>query len=329
MITLDHEAGNAPSGQVWSLLSGLPSRLRAAQGLAFFEAYFDDSSSDIGDERLFIAGYLNTAHNWSYFSDAWDECLREPPAIEYFKMAEARALQGQFRGVTPKDRDAKLRRLSFIVRHFAPLSFEISVSRRAYREHLQDFAPRGLNPHFYCVFGMMSGVSRFLNSRGISTPVRFYFDTQDGVDTDIALFFDHMRSVQPRGVEKIMSGPPIFESDKRLMPLQAADFLAWHVRREHEGGDIDASLFDRLRDEHVVARLGDEVLKSWSEDFGDLPGIQSMQSKGEWQRLRAAVVEAREQGFRPPYGSRWKNFKGGSRDFLKRYKKQLIRWLWR
>ncbi|WP_139784827.1 hypothetical protein [Roseovarius sp. A-2] len=104
--------------------------------MAFFEVYFDDSSSDEGDRRLFIAGYLNSAENWALFSDAWKECLDEKPKLKYLKMSEAKALQGEFRGWSPELRDAKLKRLSFIVRHFSPLSFEFSVSRRAYLEDL-------------------------------------------------------------------------------------------------------------------------------------------------------------------------------------------------
>ncbi|SEP28586.1 hypothetical protein SAMN04490248_1811 [Salinihabitans flavidus] len=240
-------------------------------------------------------------------------------------MSEAKALQGQFLGWRPGDRDAKLNRLSHIVRHFNPLSFEFSISCKAYREELKDFSPRGLNPHFYCVHGILGTVSRFLESRGAIHPVKFIFDSQDGVDADIAIFFEFLRSSLPRGAQKLISGLPAFENDRNLLPLQASDFLAWHIRREHEGTLSDTTIIDRLRTDHVVARLEVSHLKTWRHEFSKMPGLERMQSKSEWQRTRTALVQGKVAGYIPPYGTRWKNFKGKIRDRFKDVKRSFIR----
>lgn len=57
--------------------------------MTVFQAFVDDSASDEGEARLFLAGYINAADKWGLFSDAWQEQLSNPPAIEYFKMSEA------------------------------------------------------------------------------------------------------------------------------------------------------------------------------------------------------------------------------------------------
>ena len=57
------------------------------------QAYVDDSASDQGDQRLFLAGYINAADRWIRSSDAWAEVLRDPPAIGYLKMSEANRFQ--------------------------------------------------------------------------------------------------------------------------------------------------------------------------------------------------------------------------------------------
>ncbi len=324
---LNHHWGNSPSSNIWGLVNGYSPHVRAKKPLAFFEAYFDDSRSNIGEERLFIAGYLNSAEKWALFVDAWQECLDEKPAIAYLKMLQAQALQGEFRGWHPDARDAKLSRLAFIVRHFDPLSFEFSVSCRTYRDTLAHFAPRGLNPHFYCVHGILATVTRFLESRGAVHPVKFFFDEQNGVDTDIALFFDYIRSQLSGGAKDLISGLPTFESDQNLLPLQAADFLAWHVRREDEGSLSDQALINLLRTEHVRAHLDDTHLEAWRAEFEQLPGLDRMQSKGEWHKVRAALVAGKAAGFLPPYGTKWLNFRGGIRDWIKDRKRSIARLL--
>lgn len=79
-------------------------------------------------------------------------------------MADAVTFKGQFRGWREEDRDERLRGLARVIRHFAPTSFEVSVSVSDYRRLVTPVAPRGLgSPHFPCCFGVVSSVSPSAN----------------------------------------------------------------------------------------------------------------------------------------------------------------------
>jgi hypothetical protein len=98
------------------------------------QAFVDDWAAETGDKRLFLAGYIGTAIQWIAFSYsyAWDIELRKSPSINYFKMSEAVALDGQFKDWHASDRDAKVLALARIIRMHAPWFIYCSVSRSEY-----------------------------------------------------------------------------------------------------------------------------------------------------------------------------------------------------
>src|SRR5207245_632978 len=157
------------------------------------------------------------------------------------------------------------------IRHFSPLSFQFSVGRDVYFRELKPVSPRGLgSPHFVGCFHVVSGLAGYAASQGVTTPIEFIFDEQEGVDDDINLFFSHMKKNIPRKARKLIDGVPVFKNDKdkRFLPLQAADMLAWHLRREHEDcvqpNTLPMANSLRADQGHLVAEIGDDVLRRWA-----------------------------------------------------------------
>ncbi len=290
--------------------------------MAFLQAYFDDSASHRGDRRLYVAGYLNTTDKWALFSEAWDEELRVSPSIEYFKMAEAFSFKNQFDGWNKPDRDEKLRGLARVIRHFQPASFEVSVSLADYRELVNPSAPYVLgNPYFTCCFGMVSVVSQYAASRGANIPIEFIFDQQQGVDGDIALLFSHMAQNLPPAAKKLVSGTPTFKDDKLVLPLQAADMLAWHLRRSHETNGKHAGSLDGnslLGKEHAALRFEKNDLARWKEQLAEVPGVSQIQSRQRWRSLKKELGAAIVKGFIPPRGTKWKNLRHNATERISR-----------
>ena len=293
---------------IWAHTAGYTPRLRGDIALAFLRAFVDDSAANTGDQRLFLAGYLNTADNWERFAVAWDEELCTAPSIDYLKMAEAQNLRDQFDGWSQPERDKKLFDLARVICHFKPFSFQFSVNRTQYYELVRPVSPRGFgNPHFIASFGAVSGLARFAASQKIKTPIDFIFDQQDGVDADIGLFFEYMTQQLPRSVRRLITGTPIFRDDKQFLPLQAADMLAWHVRREHEfcTSPETMPMADLLRCEkgHLVSELPKPMMESWSKQTG----LDQYQSRRQWRTVKQDIARLSSIGFIPPYGSRWQN----------------------
>ncbi|MET3896976.1 hypothetical protein ABIB57_000913 [Devosia sp. UYZn731] len=273
-----------------------------------FSAYFDDSGSDSGGRDLVFAGLVNADDAWDQFGLAWSAALSEPPTIGHLKMVEANGLRGQFAGWSRDARDQKLETLANVLHRSRPRwTFDISISRAEYERVVSPTTPRGLStPYFAATFGATSMVARYLASEGISTPVRFVFDEQDGVSADIALFFDYMvENLDP--VSRALIKMPIrYGNDMRDLALQAADMLAWHIRRQSESND-DTAITRRSEyirsDTHIEARVPSYMLDRWGAVFAEaLPILQTLKTKGEWQRFRSIAAQAKLDGFKPPHG---------------------------
>lgn len=274
--------------------------------MAFLQAFTDDSAAQTGDRRLFLAGYLHRADVWASFSDHWQAELKAWPAIEYFKASEANNLSGQFdhkQGWDQAKRNAKLGKLAEIISHCQPLSFEFSINRKIFEEELKPVSPYGLGrPHFQMCFSVVAGIARYAAQEGISTPIEFVFDEQEGVDADIALFFSHMKKNLPVDAQNLIDGDPLFKSDRdnRYVPLQAADLLAWHVRREHETGTALPLLGELLnRNGHLTQEIPDEIVRKWADHHSKLAGTPLLQSKGQWRSLKKEIQRLQEAGIDP------------------------------
>jgi hypothetical protein len=272
--------------------------------LAFLRAFIDDSAAQKGDKRLFYAGYLHRADAWAEFSEVWDRELAAWPRIDYFKGTEANILSGQFQGWERDKRNAKVKKLAQIIRAFKAFPFHFSLNRKLFEEILKPVSPYGLaQPHFTACFHVMSGVVRYAASQGITTPIEFIFDQQDGVDETVRLFFSEMIKSLPLSARNLISDVPWFKSDrdKQFMPLQAADMLAWHVRREHGYPDKPLPLLNELLhgDGYLVSEIPDEMISAWADHHRNQEGVPLIQSNKQWGKFTREVKRLRAAGIDP------------------------------
>jgi len=270
-----------------------------------------------------MAGFLARADIWASFSYIWAAALAAPPSIEYLKMKEAQNLSGQFRGWSSADRDIKISRLMRVINNFKPLSFEFSVSREQVDRLVRPTSPRGLgSAHFYCTFGVVATLTRYVSGEGVSVPIDFVFDEQSGVSEDISIFFSLMKSKLPKEARRLITSTPIFRDDKHFLPLQAADMLAWHLRREYEDfgerGKLEGA--NILRSSyHIHSEVPESVLQQWANHFSKMPGLDGLQTKSGWRKFKRRLPSLIASGFVPPYGTRWKNTLYGARERIARF----------
>jgi hypothetical protein len=274
--------------------------------LAFLQAFTDDSAAQDGDRRLFLAGYLHRADVWASFSDAWDAELKAWPSIKYFKASEANALNGQFDYKKDWDeakRNAKLGKLAAIISYYQPQSFAFSINRQVFEDELKPVSPYGFGrPHFQMCFSVVAGIAQYAVQGGISTPIEFIFDEQQGVDEDISLFFSHLKKGLPVEAQNLIDGSPIFKSDrdKRYMPLQAADLLAWHIRSEHATGALRPLTKSLLnRDGHLISEVPDDMVRRWADHNSKLAGTPMLQSKRQWKDIKNEIKRLQDAGIDP------------------------------
>lgn len=291
---------------IWAHVSGCRPYIRGSLGLALLQAFTDDSAAQSGDRRLFLAGYLHRADAWSNFSNDWYKALTARPSIGYFKASEAYNLSGEFyhkKGWTEATRNAKVQLLASVIKHYRPLSFEFSINRQIFEDELKPVSPYGLGaPHFAMCFAVVAGIANYAAQEGITTPIEFIFDEQQGVDADIDEFFSYMKEKLPLESRRLIAELLCFKNDKdnRYLPLQAADLLAWHRRREHEIGDTLPVSRDLLNDAgHLVQEIPDTMLRSWAEHHRQLPNVEMMRTKGQWRKLKTEIKRLKASGIDP------------------------------
>lgn len=198
-----------------------------------------------------------------------------------------------FQGWPEKAREAKINSLVAVLAKYKPLSIECSISRAAYLEELRGSAPHDLrHPYFPCFVGIMHGVARTVFEENLEGPVELIFDEQGQVGTDAALWYVPLKHMAP-ALADVLGGPPRFASDHEVVPLQAADMLAWYVRRAAEARCTarQREVADALRFRHRYMEIPDSLVMAWSEAFQRVPGIEYTKGRrGSTNKLMRELV---------------------------------------
>jgi hypothetical protein len=300
---LQHKPWTSASAPIWGANERVFKRRTGGKPLVALQVYVDDSASDEGDQRLFLAGYMNMADKWARFSEAWQEELRASPAIDYLKMSEANSLGGQFRGWDIPIKDEKLRGLARVIRHFEPASIHSSISRAEFKAIVSPVAPYGFNrPYFYCFHPIMVSLANSMLEFGLPrVPIDFIFDEQGAMGEEARFFYRIIRDGQPAAVRSLLSRDPVFRDDKLVVPLQAADMLAWHVRRNHISNPDAFQVPDFLSadGQHMAIDIDAAYLTRIADGYGKISGTQQLMNKAVWKKTMREIGRIEEAGGRP------------------------------
>lgn len=216
---------------VWALVSGLPSGQREKRPLLMLQAFIDDSGTDGRSPVFVLAGFISTVERWAAFTDEWTESLRWA-GIEYFKMNEAATLTGQFLHWSEANRDEKVVRFHRIIEEHVihAVSLRLILSDL---EYVIGHRPEAFlkNPYYWSFWEIMTQMRRNAHKFGLNKEIDFVFDQQLIEKGKLADAWDAV-TAQSRG--NLQTDFPGFRSSKAVKPLQAADMIAWWIRREVE-----------------------------------------------------------------------------------------------
>lgn len=206
------------------------------------QAYMDESVDETG--IIVIAGYVSTAEKWLLFSEAWREELvasgvQSKSGVFRFKMSEMALSPARMEKVAQFHRiiqEHVLMSVSFTLnRHDLKRAIErISV------DNIQILWEPPLTP-YYMTFRLF--MESFHNAR-TEKPDASGWDWLKILDGPIDFFFDDTSEKRPilegwseyldtrnDAYRGMYGATPRFEDDDIFLPLQAADFRAWWVRR--------------------------------------------------------------------------------------------------
>lgn len=230
---------------------GYASAVREQRWLVMLKCYMDDSGSDEQPNGVSVlAGYLMEELRWEDFAEKWDAQLKRNPAIKYCRMHDAEGGLGEFEEIDSVFRRMKVRDLALVTQLCCPTPIAVRLRWEQYRDIVKGKVRKELeNPYAILFFQAMRGVCelqiKFNNifadgsvPRPLDVeiglkPVEFIFDNQGTITEAQCLdWYFKLRDRLPEPHRSMVRNTPRFLDDRDINPLQAADMVAWHLRRE-------------------------------------------------------------------------------------------------
>jgi Protein of unknown function (DUF3800) len=201
------------------------------------QGYVDDSGTQ-QDVKFVFSALIAEAEAWSIFSDEWQRCLDCPPRIQYFKMDEAVGRDGQFYGWNEQERNAKLRLLCGVINQLKATEVSAIAKMREFSVAWGRTAGKPLSYYYFFPFHVVNlAVAHALGELGYSQPYEIFFDEHKIYGRAAKEWYPIIRAMQVKQVQDLMPIEPFFRTDTDVLPLQAADMVAWLVRRRSTFGD--------------------------------------------------------------------------------------------
>lgn len=227
-----HETCSAPAEQILSLVCHFPKIVREQRNIVIIHAYIDDSGNS--EPPLYVlAGFINRVNSWIKFTDEWQSVLDVSPRLEYFKMQEANSLEGQFAHWSASRRDERVNALIDVITNNKPQAVCSVINYENCQRHFNGH-PWGQYsiPHFLNIHSLMAGIASQFAAKQPGSKTTFVFD-KSILKGHIKKTLDFVWENVPAVLKPFIEWPPTEKDDVDVLPLQAADMLAWKIRRDY------------------------------------------------------------------------------------------------
>lgn len=215
--------------------------------------YVDESGKDGKSAYFILGGYVLPADRWTTFSEDWSGVLNAAPKISYYHASEAEARTGAFKGVAREFVRMKTSDLLTVIEKHEPvglLSWMKYDDWKILRPHVRPSFDDVLYPLFDWV--MKSLFVHQASSGLFECSTDFVFDDHTDGDLKANLVKIHESikagfNTEPK-LYKMLGSSPAFQDDQNVLPLQAADLLVWHKRRQLNFPQEKREIHKRLAD---------------------------------------------------------------------------------
>jgi Protein of unknown function (DUF3800) len=233
------------------LVCGLPDHKREGRRMAWFGAFGDDSGSHEQNPIMILAVVVGEHKRWEIFSDEWWYVLTNKPTLRahnghiYFSSHHAETLTGCFDGFTRKEADAKVSLLTEIVLSHMDYAMLSGIKWEHFKQVFQVGVPKTpsgrlhnyfKHPYYLCFHDVVGTVLQKQWADKLSE-VDFVFDKQGKMLGRSIRLFEKLRAdkeFSPELRDIAQASQIVPGDDKLVLPLQAADLVAWQTRNRSE-----------------------------------------------------------------------------------------------
>ncbi len=239
--------------------------------------YVDESAGSGQGKILLLSACIQTYPVWAQFSDDWHKVLHAEPSVNAFHVREARKLEGDFKGWKAIDVDHKIIALTEVIVRHDPKVVTCWISEEDYAETIRRHGPPDLqHAYFTCFLAIIRKVAEYQVWRGITTPADFIFDEKGDIGYEALMWYSEIRDTFPKDIQGVLGSTPVFRNDEEVLPLQAADLIAWRKRRRKEIGGLDPELASSMRIDELEGgevHIPRSALENSAATFRTIPGV--------------------------------------------------------
>ena len=241
------------------------------------KCYADDSGNSRQNEApdggvFVVAGYLMSEERWEDFADHWEQQLKRDFPISYCHMIDAENGKGEFIGIREEFRERKILDLALVIRVCNPVPINVQMKWSDYESTVPGNVPEVMNsPYAILFYQLMRAVcdlqidSNHYKNFG-HLPVEWVFDSDAPHAFRCLKWYGDLAARAPEPYRTMMANTPVFRDDKTLAPLQAADMLAWHIRREIQFPTEERKILDTITPDGMFYReVGKKQLAEYVE----------------------------------------------------------------
>lgn len=253
---------NGAALHILALVSGYADAERGSRLLAMLQGFGDDTGK--GNEPVFaLAGFVASVELWIEFSNAWDTKIREDPAIHYFKAREAAACRGEFGGFNSEQRDKKVADLIGLINTYAQFFVGTAIMREDWGAVFRGQVAKTMDlPFFFAYMRLMTiSLQRMRNFGPVFDKIEWIFNEENHtIHREVLNWWLAQKEAPPRYFRKRMGSHPIMRNDKEVMPLQAADLIAWVM------GKLASSSPNPLARDWAEQLSVPRIVEMWTEE---------------------------------------------------------------
>jgi hypothetical protein len=198
-------------------------------------AYMDESGDhdplgkERGAEAAVVAGYVATNDKWRKFEPRWNRVLKQF-GIKVFHAVDCAHRKKEFRGWSDEKRRDFHIELTGVIKESVLIGIGGVVPLLEYNSVLPEWAKLEIkHPYYFSFAVMMRTLRQFREEFLPNEPIEFVFDRKKNFEGVLSDMFNHLRDDSPNHRGHL--GAVSFRAKDKVIQLQAADYLAYEVRR--------------------------------------------------------------------------------------------------